>query len=101
MYELAFFTIFLENDLLKGDKILGLTFFRQEKASKDSKRLFSIYCNWVLWSMDCLQLLFIRVEEAVSWTLAFPNRKHLAQKSKFSYDKQIWKQMFAEILRFK
>ena len=45
MYELAFFTIFLKNDLLKGDKILGLTFFRQEKASKDSKRLFSIYCN--------------------------------------------------------
>ena len=51
--------------------------------------------------MDCLQLPFIRVEEAVSWTLAFPNRKHLAQKSKFSYDKQIWKQMFAEIPRFK
>ena len=64
MYELAFFTIFLENDLLKGDKILGLTFLRQEKASKDSKRLFSIYCNRVLWSMDCLQLPFIRVEEA-------------------------------------
>ena len=32
---------------------------------------------------------------------AFPNQKHLAQKSKFIYDKQIWKQMFAEILRFK
>ena len=45
MYELAFFTIFLENDLLKGDKILGLTFFRQENTSKDSKRRFSIYCN--------------------------------------------------------
>ena len=101
MCELAFFTIFLENDLLKVDKILGLTFFRQKKASKDSKRLFSIYCNWVLWSMDCLKLRFIRVEEAVSLTLAFPNRKHLAQKSKFSYDKPIWKQMFAEILQFK
>ena len=32
---------------------------------------------------------------------AFPNQKNLAQKSKFIYDKQIWKQMFAEILRFK
>ena len=33
--------------------------------------------------MDCLQLPFIRVEEAVS----FLNKKHLAQKSKFIYDK--------------
>ena len=35
MCELAFFPIFLENDVLKVDKILGLTFFRQEKTSKD------------------------------------------------------------------
>ena len=32
---------------------------------------------------------------------AFPNKKNLAQKSKFIYDKQIWKRMFAEILRYK
>ena len=32
---------------------------------------------------------------------AFPNKKSLVQKSKFIYDKQIWKQMFAEILSFK
>ena len=70
-----FFPIFLENDLLKVDKILGLTFFRQEKTSRDSKRRFSIYCNWVLWSMDCLQLPFVRVEEAVSWTLRFLTKK--------------------------
>ena len=44
MCELVFFPIFLEKDLLKVDKILGLTFFRQEKTSKDSKRRFSIYC---------------------------------------------------------
>ena len=44
MCELGFFPIFLEKDLLKVDKILGLTFFRQEKTSKDSKRRFSIYC---------------------------------------------------------
>ena len=30
---------------------------------------------------------------------AFPKKKNLAQKLKFIYDKQIWKQMFAEILR--
>ena len=71
MCELAFFPIFLENNLLKVDEILGLNFFRQEKASKDSKRRFSIYCNWVLWSMDYLQLQFIRVEEAVSGTQRF------------------------------
>ena len=70
-----FFPIFLEKDLLKVDKILGLTFFRQEKTSKDSKRLFSIYCSWVLWSMDCLQLPFIRLEEAVSWAPRFLTRK--------------------------
>ena len=46
------------------------------------------------------QLPFIRVEEAVSWTQFF-NKKNLAQKSKYLYDKQIWKQMFAEILRLK
>ena len=31
MCELAFFLIFLENDLLKVDKILGLTFFSGKK----------------------------------------------------------------------
>ena len=46
--ELGIFPIFLENDLLKVDKILGLTFLRQEKTWKDSIRRFSIYCSWVL-----------------------------------------------------
>ena len=67
MYELVFFPHFLKEDLLKVDQILWLTFFRQEKTSKDSKRHFAIYCCWVLKSMDCLQLPFIRLEEAVSW----------------------------------
>ena len=47
MFERGFFPIFLEKDLLKVDKILGLTFFRQEKSSKDSKRRFSSYYCWV------------------------------------------------------
>ena len=51
--------------------------------------------------MDCLQLPFIRVEETVSWTQRFLTRNIWPQKSKYIYDKQIWKQMFAEILRFK
>ena len=75
-----FFSHFLRERSFKSRKILGLTFFRQEKTSKDSKRLFSTYCSWVLCSMDCLQLPFIRLEEAVSWTQRFLTRKNLAQK---------------------
>ena len=88
MCELGVFPIFLENDLLEVDKILGLTFFKARKDFKGSKRRFSIYCSWVLFSMYCLQLPFIRVEEAVSWTHRFLiNKKHLAKKSKFINDK--------------
>ena len=100
MCEVGVFPIFLENDLSKVDKMLWLTFLRQEKTWKDSKQRFSIYCSWVLCSMDCLQLPFIREEEAVSWTLRFLT-ENLPQKSKFIYNKQIWKQMFAKILLLK
>ena len=63
-------------------------FLRQEKTSKDSKRRFSIYCSWVLCSMDCLQLPFIRVEEAVSWTQRFLTRKFwLKNRSLFMTNK--------------
>ena len=49
MCELGVFPNFLENDLLKVDKILGLTFFfKARKASKDSKRRFSIQSRWIL-----------------------------------------------------
>ena len=47
MLELGVFSIFLENDLQKFDKIPGLKvfffFLRQEKTSKDSKQRFFIY----------------------------------------------------------
>ena len=95
MCELGFFHIFLVKDLLKVDKILGLTFFQARKDFEGFKTAF-----WVLWSMDCLQLPFIRVEEAVSWTRRFLT-KTIWPQTKFIYDKQISKQMFAEILRFK
>ena len=49
MCELGVFPIFLENDLLKVEKILGLTFLRQEQFWKDSTRdiirRLSIYCS--------------------------------------------------------
>ena len=67
-----FFPIFLEKEPLNVNKILKLLFFRQEKTSKDSNRRFSI---WVLWSMHCLQLPFIHLEEAVLWTKHFLTRK--------------------------
>ena len=51
--ELGVFSEFFRERSLKVEKILGLTLFRQEKTSKDSKRRFSIYRNRVLWSMDC------------------------------------------------
>ena len=66
MCELGAFPVSLENDLLKVDKILGLTILRQEKTWKDLKWRFSIYYSGLLCSMDCLQLPFIRVEEAFS-----------------------------------
>ena len=60
MCEFGFFPIFLEKDLLKVDKILGLTFFQARKDFEGFKTAFP-----VLWSMDCLQLPFVRLEEAV------------------------------------
>ena len=58
-----FFPIFLEKDLLKVDKILGLTFFQARKDFEGFKTAFSHL------------LLFIRLEEAVSWTQRFLTRK--------------------------
>ena len=40
MCELGAFPIFLENDLLKVDKILGLTFFKTRKDFKGLKKAF-------------------------------------------------------------
>ena len=60
--KLGVFPICLENDLSKLDKILGLTFF---KARRIQNGVFP-FTIAVFWSMDCLQLPFIRVEEAVS-----------------------------------
>ena len=45
--------------------------------------------------------MFIQVEEAAFVNSAFPNRKNFSQKSNFIYVKRKWKQMFADILRFK
>ena len=50
----AFFSIFFVNGLLKVGKILKVdSFLGIKRPSKDWKRRLSIYCNSVLWSMDC------------------------------------------------
>ena len=47
MCELVFFPIFLEKDLLKVDKIIGLTFFRQERI-RNGVFPFTVveFCAW-------------------------------------------------------
>ena len=68
MCELGVFPIFLENDLLKVNEILGLTFFKARKDFEGFKMAFFHFLQLNFCSMDCLQLPFIRVEEAFSWT---------------------------------
>ena len=85
----VFFPFFLENDLLKVDKILALTFF---KARKDLEEFNTAFFN-LLWLSFVLDGLFTtpvysrRRSRFVN--SAFSNQKILAQKSKFIYDKQI------------
>ena len=89
MGELGVFPIFLENDLLKVDKSLGLTFF---KVRKDLEGFNTAFFN-------LLQLSFVldglftapKYSHRRSRFLnsAFSNKKILAQKSKFIHDKQI------------
>ena len=89
MCELGVFPIFLENDLLKVDRILGLTFF---EARKDLEGFNTAFFN-LLWLRFVLDGLFTtpvysrRRSRFVN--SAFSNKKILAQKSKFIYDKQI------------
>ena len=45
MCELGVFPNVLENDLLKVDKVLGLTFLKARKYFEGFKTVFSIYCS--------------------------------------------------------
>ena len=67
MCELGVFPIFLEDDLLKVNKILGLTFF---KARKDLELHKTAFFHFLLprFTLDVLfiQPPFSRVEKAVS-----------------------------------
>ena len=73
-----FFPI-LENDLLKVDKILGSTFL------VGKKRLWRIQ-SFVVDGLFTIPVYSRRRGRFVNST--FPNKKNLAQKSEFIYDKQ-------------
>ena len=70
MCELGFFPIFLEKDLLKVDKILGLTFFQARKDFEGFKTAF----------FHLLLLSFVVDGRGRFVNSAFPNKKHLAQQ---------------------
>ena len=94
MCELGVFPIFLENDLLKVDKILGLTFFKARKDSEGFKTAFFhlLKVSFVLDGLFTTPVYSRRRSRFVN--SAFPNKKNLPQKSKYIYDNQIWKQKF-------
>ena len=101
MCELGFFLFFLQNDLLKVDKILGLTFFYARKDFEGLKTVF-FHLPQLSFVVDGLfTTLVYSHRRGRLVNSAFLNKNNLAQKSKFIHEKRIWKQMFAEILRFK
>jgi len=86
MCELGVFPIFLENDLLKVDKILGLTFFKVRKDSGGFKTTFFnlLQLSFVLNGLFTTPVYSRRRSRFVN--SAFSNKKIWAQKSKFIYD---------------
>ena len=83
MCELGIFAIFLENDLSKFHKILGLIFFKTRGDFEGFKRRFSIYVSSFFCSTECLQILSVYSSRRGSFVnSAFPNLKIFAQKSK-------------------
>ena len=79
----------LEDDLLKVDKILRLTFFKARKDFEGFKTAFFhlLYLSFVVDGLFATPVYSRRRGRFVN--SAFPNKKNLAQKSKFNYDKQI------------
>ena len=82
MCELGVFPFFLENDLLKLDKILGLTFF---KARKDFEYFKTAFFRLLQLSslLDGLFTTPVYWRRGRFMNSAFPNKKNLAPKSKF------------------
>ena len=90
MCDLCFFPTFLEKDLLKVDKILGLTFFQ---VRKDFEGFKTAFFHLLLLSFVVDGLMFTTLvyspRRGRFVNSAFPNKKKLAQKPTFIYEKQI------------
>ena len=82
MGELSVFPIFLENDLLKVDKSLGLTFFKVRKDLEGFNTAFFnlLQLSFVLDGLFTTPVYSRRRSRFVN--SAFSNKKILAQKSK-------------------
>ena len=80
MCELGFFPILLEKDLLKVDKILGLTFFQARKDFEGFKTAFFhlLLLSFVVDELFTTPVYLSRIGRFVN--SAFPNKKNLAQK---------------------
>ena len=80
MWELVFFPIFLGKDLLKVDKILGLTFFQARKDFEGFKTAFFhlLLLSFVVDGLFTTPVYSARRGCFVS--VAFPNKKNLAQQ---------------------
>ena len=80
MCELGFFHIFLAKDLLKVDKILGLTFFQARKVFEEFKTAFFhlLLLGFVVDVLFTTPVYSPRRGRFVN--SAFPNEKNLAQK---------------------
>ena len=88
MCELGFFPILLEKDLLKVDKILGLTFFQARKDFEGFKTAFFhlLLLSFVVDGLFTTPVYLPRRGRFMN--SAFPNKKNLAQKrSLFSANK--------------
>ena len=80
MCELGFFHIFLVKDLLKVDKILGLTFFQARKDFERFKTAFFhlLLSSFVVDGLFRTPIYSLRRGRFVN--SAFPNKKNLVQK---------------------
>ena len=88
MCELGVLPSFLENDVLKVDKILGLTFLRQLDFEGFKTAFFHLlWLSFVFDGLFTTPVYSRRIDRFVN--SAFPSNKNLAQKSKCTYDKQI------------
>ena len=92
-----FFPIFLEKEPLNVNKILKLTFFQARKNFEGFKPAF-FHLSFVVDALFTTPIYSPRRGRFVN--KAFPNKKKFGPRTKFIFDKQIWKQMFAKILRF-